>query len=50
MADADVADMLRAWGLEQYIEVFQSKYLPKFTQNLLTIKIQYTLRSTYHLT
>jgi hypothetical protein len=28
MADADVADMLKAWGLEQYIDVFQSKYLP----------------------
>jgi len=27
MADCDAVDFLKAWNLEQYIEVFRGKYL-----------------------
>lgn len=30
MADCDAADFLKAWNLEQYIEVFRGKYLLTF--------------------
>ncbi|XP_025413806.1 uncharacterized protein LOC112685948 [Sipha flava] len=36
MADADIADMLKAWGLEQYIDVFQNEGIDITCLNILT--------------
>jgi hypothetical protein len=34
MADADVSDMLKAWGLEYYIDIFEGKYYRYYLRTL----------------